>query len=95
MKDEVLYKKYTVNDQTHLIFVTPESIRHEIFTHLHNNRISGHFGRDRTTELIKRRFYWPNMSESVQRWCASCDMCAQCKPGPGVGRSPLRQIKVS
>lgn len=94
-KDGVLYKKYTVNDQTHLTFVTPESIRHEIFTHLHNKRISGHFGRDRTTELIKRRFYWPNMSESVQRWCASCDMCAQCKPGPGVGRSPLRQIKVS
>ena len=45
-------------------------------------------------EMIKRRFYWPNISDTVQRWCASCDMCAKCKPGPGVGKSPLKQIKV-
>ena len=94
VKQGILYKEYTTADQTYLTLVTPASIRREIFEHLHTNRISGHFGRDKTTEMIKRRFYWPNISDTVQRWCASCDMCAKCKPGPGVGKSPLKQIKV-
>lgn len=43
---------------------------------------------------IKRRFYWPRMDECMKRWCESCDLCARCKPGPGVGNSPLQQFKV-
>lgn len=30
----------------------------------------------------------------MKRWCESCDLCARCKPGPGVGNSPLQQFKV-
>ena len=92
----ILYRKYEgVNGQSHLALVTPNSIRKEIFTELHINRTTGHFGRDRTVELIKRRFYWPNITDSVTRWCLTCDLCAQGKPGPGVGKYPLKQVKVS
>lgn len=34
------------------------------------------------------------MNECMKRWCESCDLCARCKPGPGVGNSPLQQFKV-
>lgn len=34
------------------------------------------------------------MDECMKRWCESCDLCARCKPGPGVGNSPLQQFKV-
>ena len=95
VKEGVLYKSYDIGDDSHLVLVAPSSIRYEIFESLHNDRMAGHFGRDRTLEMIKRRFYWPNISDTVQRWCASCDMCEKCKPGPGVGKSPLKQIKVS
>ena len=95
IKEGVLYKLYDIGDQSHLVLVAPAEIRREIFDNLHTNRTAGHFGRVRTLEMIKRRFYWPSISDTVQRWCASCDMCAKCKPGPGIGKSPLRQIKVS
>ncbi|WAR30546.1 GIN1-like protein, partial [Mya arenaria] len=91
----VLYKKYECDGSTHLTLVAPPDIRLEIFHLLHNHRTAVHFGRDRSVDAIKKRFYWPNISESVQRWLELCDLCAQVKPGPGLGTSPLKQIKSS
>lgn len=81
--------------QSILQLVAPKAIRDHIFRELHENRIAGHFGRDRTLDNVNRRFYWPGMTESVKRWCASCDICARCKPGPGLGRSALHQFKLT
>ena len=95
IKHGVLYKRYMREEHSYLTLVAPESMRRDIFTELHQNRTAGHFGRDRTVEAIKRRFYWPNIGETVQRWCTACDLCARCKPGPGLGRFPLKQIEVT
>ena len=35
------------------------------------------------------------MTESVKRWCKTCDVCARGKPGPGTGKSPLQQFRVT
>jgi len=29
----------------------------------HNVKVAGHFGRDKTQDLMKRNYYWPNMEE--------------------------------
>ncbi|VDI77114.1 Hypothetical predicted protein [Mytilus galloprovincialis] len=71
-------------------FVAPEQIRNFIFQQLHCTKYSAHFGRDKTLDLIKKRFYWPNMSDSIKLWINSCDLCAKGKPGPGKGKSPLK-----
>lgn len=71
--------------------VAPSCVRDKILNYLHNDRLAGHFGRDKTLENVKRRFYWPGMTEDVKRWCEACDQCARRKPGPGVGKSPLQQ----
>ena len=93
--DGLLYRRnHKVAVTSQLQLVAPCQIRDEIFTQLHLNRVAGHFGRDRTTEAIKRRFYWPGMTKTVQSWCQACDLCARCKPGPGGGRSCLKQFKV-
>ena len=77
-----------------LQLIAPQAIRNHIFKELHENRTAGHFGRDRTLANIRRRFYWPSMSESVKRWCVSCDLCARAKPGPGLGRSALTPFQI-
>ena len=35
------------------------------------------------------------MTESVKRWCKSCDVCARWKPGPGLRKSPLKQFHIT
>lgn len=91
MRDGVLcIKDSNETQQETYRIVAPENIRREILLQLHDSKTSGHLGRDRTTELVRKRFYWPGLSEDVRRWCRSCTQCAKRKPGPGLGRSPLR-----
>ena len=89
----ILYRKIS---NKHWIMVSqlvaPLEMREFIFSHLLEQRYAVHLGRDRLA-AIKCRFYWPNMSDDVARWCSECQKCARVKPGPGKGRSEFQQIR--
>lgn len=96
VRNDVLYRKWIDNKGlTVFQLVAPEAIRHLIFTHLHTLQTAGHFGRDRTTESIKYRYYWPGYKDDKSRWVRECDMCARAKPGPGLGKSALQQFRIN
>ena len=44
----------------------PEGFRKEVLKKEHDSKIAGHFGRERTMELITRNFYWPKLEDDVQ-----------------------------
>lgn len=92
--NDILYKKYEKLGESSLVLVVPKELRNKIMKELHNSRISGHLGRDRTLESVKRRFYWPGMSSDVASWVKECSVCARAKRGPGLGRYPLQQSLV-
>ena len=96
VKNGLLYRKWLDGrGSTVYQFLAPSQIRLLIFENLHANKTAGHFGRDRTVEHIRKRFYWPGMNSDIARWVKSCDKCAQAKPGPGLGKSPLSQFRVT
>ena len=74
-----------------LQIVLPASLRLEIFEYFHGHRTAAHFGRKRTLEKIKRRYYWPGMSKDTIRWVTRCPTCCLTKTGAGKGKSPLSQ----
>ena len=39
----------------------------------------GHFGRERTCELIKRFYYWPHMRQEINDYVKSCEVCQRMK----------------
>lgn len=45
----------------------------QFFHQLHHNH--GHQGKERTTELIRQRYYWPGMGQIIKRWCELCERC--------------------
>jgi hypothetical protein len=73
--DGILCKMSEKDPQGNIIFqiVIPCIIREKKLESLHNTSISGHLGRDKTYEVIKRKFYWPDMANDVKLWCQSCD----------------------
>jgi len=95
IQNDIMYKKLFRDGADYLTFRAPEQVRFGILSMLHSHRTAGHFGRERTVDAIRQRFYWPNINESVQRWCELCDTCAQIKPGPWLGKSPFQHIKVN
>ena len=45
----------------------------------HDSPVAGHLGRDRTSALLKRSFYWPKMDDQVAKHVRECDECQQNK----------------
>ncbi|GJP41072.1 hypothetical protein CLOM_g710 [Closterium sp. NIES-68] len=41
----------------------------------HDNLTSGHFGVDKTTKMLQRNYYWPNMADDVRKYVSSCTAC--------------------
>jgi len=39
----------------------------------------GHFGVDKTLDLLKEKFFWPHMRRDVQRHCFICISCLKAK----------------
>ena len=39
----------------------------------------GHFGLNRTLELIRRFYWWPQMQKDVREYCVTCDICQRMK----------------
>jgi len=41
----------------------------------HDTKVEGHFGQDKTLELMKRDYYWPNIEDWVRNYVHTCDAC--------------------
>ena len=63
LRNGILYRTGSVNHQEFQQLVVPLSYRDDIFEALHSDL--GHQGRDRTTSLIKHRFFWPGIDSFV------------------------------
>ncbi|XP_021351324.1 protein NYNRIN-like [Mizuhopecten yessoensis] len=90
LENGLLYVQDSGSDgNTHDRVLAPVSFRKQILYEFHDSQTAGHLGWDKTLSQIKRRYYWPGLSDDVGRWCRKCDMCARRKPGPGMGKTPL------
>jgi len=43
----------------------PKAMRSKVLKSEHDSKVAGHFGRDRTLELINRNFFWPKIEDNV------------------------------
>lgn len=55
-------------------------LRTQLIRECHDAPTSGHFGKDKTSEQLKRRFYWKGMDADILRYVTTCDACQRNKP---------------
>lgn len=58
------------------------------------HQAAGHASNDRTLSLLRRRFFWPGMSQDCSQWARECVQCVVCEAG-SEGKAPLLPIKCS
>lgn len=88
VEEGILYRKVSLNDQEVKQLVLPRVQVPTVLKLLHDEM--GHPGRERTTSLIKERFYWPGISADIEKWVSNCDRCVKRKTQPD--RAPLVSI---
>ena len=92
-RDGVLYRQRMEKDGNKLFQLMLPKLYHDIaFRCLHDE--AGHFGRERTLDLIRSRFFWPHMASDVNDRIHSCPRCIRRKMPPVAMRTaPLVSIK--
>lgn len=57
----------------------PEIIRMGLISRHHHDPLAGHFGIEKTSELIARKYYWPTLRHDVEEYVKGCDVCLASK----------------
>jgi hypothetical protein len=67
-----------------------EEIKAKIVKEHHDSIAAGHPGRHKTLELISRNYWWPSMSQFIDRYIEACDNCMRSKPKIREGYKQLK-----
>ena len=91
-KDGVVYRQgyRPEGGEVMLQLVLPSVLRDEVLEHLHQEH--GHQGVERTTELVRRRCYWPGMTADIRQWVQSCERCQVAKATSGMSSCPMGHL---
>ena len=65
-----------------------------ILQYNHDHILAGHFGQNKTLELVHRRYSWPSLRTDVQQFCKSCVTCMQSKPQGHKPYGSLKQLPI-
>ena len=96
LKDGLLYYKWMqVDGSEQLLLMVPRKLIATVLNQMHNAPEAGHFGRDKTYNKIKDRFYWFHVRKDVFRWCHQCRECSKRRTPTPRKRAPMTPIKVN
>ena len=73
-------RSYLYHAATRLYIPNDIALKTRILQECHDTALSGHLGKDKTSEQVKRRFYWPKMDDDILQYVRSCDACQRNKP---------------
>ena len=52
-----------------------DELRSELMQQLHATPWAGHLGKRKTLDLIKRKYWWPQMEADIERFVQTCPSC--------------------
>jgi hypothetical protein len=69
-------------------------LRLRVLQYKHDHPVAGHFGQNKTLELIRREYAWPNLRTFVKDYCNSCASCKRAKAPRHKPYGLLRQLPI-
>ena len=65
-----------------------------ILQYNYNHILVGHFGQNKTLELVHCGYSWPSLCADIQQFCKSCVTCMQSKPQYHKPYRSLKQLSI-
>jgi len=91
----LVYRRFISNrtgEPDSLQLLIPPSCVAEVLNHCHNGPVSGHFGINKTTEQVRRRFFWHSWKSDTERRCWTCEACCTYHRGKLKRQGALRPV---
>ena len=89
LRDGVLYRKRLINNREQFQLVLPNAYHEQALRGVHDD--VGHMGIDRSIQLLRERYFWPDMYSSLKNQISNCQKCILRKVPPNQ-RAPLVNI---
>ena len=82
MQKEGLWWKDTAAENMALYIpqTARNALRNECIAWVHVHPFTGHVGLHRTSEILRRDFWWPGMEQDIIKYVGDCEMCSRSKP---------------
>lgn len=61
------------------LYIPQGSMRLDLIKELHSGGLDGDFGMDKTTMLVKKRYFWPRINKDVMKCFEYCRICQLAK----------------
>ena len=93
VEKNILY--FVANAQTlkrRLLPVVPKKYQAALIRIFHGSLSITHYGTSRTMQLLRRRYFWTNMRDTVNNTISECEVCQRMKTGPPHSVAPLLTI---
>ena len=74
----------------HLQLVVPRMLVRSVISMLHDHH--GHMGVDKTHDLVRHRYYWPNSYRDVHKHVQNCEPCIRRKAKPA--QVPIQRMPI-
>ncbi|BFZ02581.1 hypothetical protein BsWGS_05620 [Bradybaena similaris] len=84
-KDDIMYKQ----------ILLPLKYRNEALHLAHDIPVSAHLAVKKTTDRIKRHFFWPGMTKEIRDYCRSCPICQKMAKKGTTAKAPIQSGYVS
>ena len=81
-------------DDGRLVIPNQSALRTRLMQECHDAPTAGHLGKDKTIELVKRRFYWRGMDEDIIKYVTTCDACQRNKPSTQAQMGPMQPLPI-
>lgn len=78
LKNDLLCKQVGKGNTWRIVL--PNLLKNVILKYYHDHEISGHLGITKTTNRIKKIFWWKSLYLDVKNYVNSCHLCQTCKP---------------
>ena len=82
-RDGLLYRRWTPRSKNGEEFgvdqlVLPREFRPVVMKLSHCIPFAGHLGRNKPTNRVLQRFYWPTLFRDIKQFCTCCEKCQRC-----------------
>ena len=84
--DDLTIEDGLLHHQGHIWVPDDLELKRDVLSSCHDGPTAGHFGVQKTFELVTRTFYWPGLRKFVKRFVSTCDTCQRNK---GVRHKPF------